>query len=85
MKPITIDDIINKVEADALKRRDDAGYGGEHHDGGYSHTMDCIRFYRLGKSGGMPDEWNRVKKEMLAEIDAEYKEYIRLCEKFKGL
>lgn len=76
-----------------LKKADDlranAGYSGAMHDGGSGRVQDEANAFICGLSGILPNGWNTemAKVQMdfdqkVKEKDPEYKEFVRLKEKF---
>lgn len=75
-----IDKVIAVVLVEAERMRLNAAYAGELDDGGAGSLMEQVKFYQYGMKNVLPKEW-----EKYAELlDPEYKEYLRLKEKFKG-
>lgn len=81
-KNYNIADLIDAVERVAKQKGDNAAYAGSMSDGGMSRLLEQVKFYRLGASGKMPEEWVRLCGHLL---DDEWQEYERLREKFKGM
>jgi hypothetical protein len=75
---VNVDELIKLVLKDANKKREDAAYGGQHHDGGASMIETQVKFYNYGRAGKVPPEW----KGLESQLDPEYAEYQRLQKKF---
>ena len=73
-----IDRVIDLVHQDAKRMAENAGYSGAMNDGGASVLENQVRFYLMGRSGEMPDEW----KQYANKLDPEYAEWQRLQKKF---
>lgn len=69
-------ELVRKAAADA---RSNAGYSGSWDDGGASRMERDIEFYLMGRSGLIPPDWKKYQKL----LDPEYKEYLRLKNKFE--
>ena len=72
---------INAALDDAKQRREDAGMGGYHTDGGASQIEENVRFYKLGLNKSIPIEW----KQLVEKKSPEYKLYLDLKRKFENL
>ena len=79
---IMIEDIIKLVLIDAEKRRNDAGYAGRMDDGGASALKEQVEYYLAGMNGEIPENWQKYVKEIKILSDPEYRDYLRLKEKF---
>lgn len=75
-----IKQIIEVIKEEAHERKMGAAFNGERSDGGASILENQIRFYLLGQKGEVPPEWKKYEHK----IDPEYREYMRLKEKFGG-
>lgn len=75
-----IDELKQKVLETAEERREAAALGGESGDGGAHRLIEQVRFYELGESGVIPEEWSVYAKQ----LDPEWEEYCRLKKKFGG-
>lgn len=67
-------------------KKSDAGYGGEHHDGGYREAMAIISANELGLEGldlTHVKGFQSLIPEFNMQKDPEYAEYLRLQEKFE--
>ena len=65
---------------DADSKASDAAYAGKYDDGGASFIREQVKFYKYGQQGVVPPEWKRYE----SELDPEYKEYVRLKQKFNS-
>ena len=75
----TIEELIKAVKIEAKNRADNAAYNGERHDGGSSTLLNQVKYYEMGMKGEYPEEWERFNRH----IDPEYKDYLRLKNKFR--
>lgn len=73
-----LDKVMELILKEAENRRQDAGYGGFHNDGGASDLEAQVKFYCYGMTGAFPTEWEAYK----IKLDPEYTEYLRLKGKF---
>lgn len=73
-----VDSVIKEIRKAAEERRQSAGYNGSMDDGGASRLERDVKFYLAGRSGSLPEEWKEYEKL----LDPEYKEYLRLHQKF---
>ena len=75
-----------KIE-EAEKARDDAAYGGEYHDGGYSVEMKIIAAFQDGityeQIGKIPSWLNVYVDKAKKMNDPEWENYLRLKNKFE--
>ena len=70
----------------ARNLRLDAGYGGEMHDRGASRIEDVVDAYQKGLHGDTPANVKALAshyQEWESENDEDWKEFLRLKEKFK--
>lgn len=74
--------IISMVLQAAADARDSAGYSGSFGDGGASILETQVKFYRYGMEGIIPPGWRQYQNQVEKEADPEYKEYLRLQNKF---
>ncbi|HEY5268389.1 MAG TPA: hypothetical protein VII94_04620 [Candidatus Saccharimonadales bacterium] len=70
--------LMELVLEDAADSEYGAGMNGSHHDGGASVLKMQVEYYRYGRDGITPPDWNKYLKE----LDPEYQEYLRLKAKF---
>jgi hypothetical protein len=82
MSDVMFGKVIAMVLRDAENRRTDAGYGGRWDDGGASRLQDQVSFFQYGLARTLPPEWEEYRKQADNEADPEYKEYLRLHQKF---
>jgi hypothetical protein len=73
-----IDFIIKKAE----QEKENAAFSGCWSDGGYQSTLDEISIWKAGLEGKVPKEWSAYVRAFRRETDPEYKDYIRLKDKF---
>ena len=78
MEKYEIEDLIKAVRIEAHEREQNAAYGGRMDDGGSGSLLKEVEFYEKGLRREYPKEWERYSKH----IDPEYKEYMRLKNKF---
>lgn len=62
-----IDEIMQFVLNAAHSAKESAGYGGRWDDGGASVLENQVKFYRLGQSGKVPEEWKQYIPKPTAE------------------
>lgn len=74
--------IFDLIQREAHSARESAGHNGGWDDGGASRLEDQVRFYRYGMEDIIPPEWKRYQNQVEKEADPEYKEYLRLQNKF---
>lgn len=73
------------VRKSAKAARDDAGYGGRHDDGGASRMEEQLRYFEDGMTFAMTGKsqmYGVTLEKLKRENDPEYKEFLRLKEKF---
>ncbi len=78
-----IEAIMAKVLAEAHQARENAGYSGSWGDGGAGVMEAQVQFYRYGRDGVIPPEWQKYAEEVRKEADPEYAQYQRLKNKFE--
>ncbi len=78
-----IEKIMQKVLAEAHSARENAGYSGSWGDGGASVLEAQVQFYRYGRDGVVPPEWQKYADQANKEADPEYAQYQRLKAKFE--
>jgi len=81
------------IKKEAEQKKLDAGYNGEHHDGGASAMLYEFKIYMMGLNKEIPEHWvkhldeftfkNKLDKD--PEYRDEYAEYLRLQSKFKDV
>lgn len=74
-----IEKVMEIVLQEADERQRAAGHNGERGDGGASMLRQQVKFYKMGMAGHVPIEWEKYKQK----LDPEWKEYLRLKEKFE--
>ncbi len=85
-----IEDWVDEVHCAAARAKENAGYGGFHHDGGAREMIDSAETFQAGVHFGMklstklPDGCYEYIKKKRAEEDPEYKKYLELKEKFES-
>ena len=75
-------DVFLIIEKEAETRNLNAAYGGSHGDGGASILRDQVKFYKYGRDGLIPPEWEPYIRQAERERDPEYAELMRLKKKF---
>lgn len=79
--------IETTVLQSAKQTREAAGYDGRYDDGGASVKENNLKYWLSGINGQIPDAYSRLvenyKRQQLIDNDHEYREYLRLQEKFK--
>jgi hypothetical protein len=80
---VDIETIMSKVMAEAHNARESAGYSGSWGDGGAGVMEAQVQFYRYGRDGVVPPEWQKYAEQARKEADPEYSEYQRLKGKFE--
>lgn len=73
------------MEKKAAQLKSDAGHSGAHDDGGCQRILDIVQAYECGKNGFHPTMITAFVgyiKEYDKHTDEEWKEYLRLKEKF---
>lgn len=79
-----IDEALDAYVKAAYRRKENAAYGGEHHDGGYQHSVDLVKAYIAGVDGSLPpfiDEKYFIEAKKVKE-DPDYIKYLELKKKF---
>jgi hypothetical protein len=74
--------VMSLVVQEANRLEENAGFGGEYHDGGAGVLRDGVNMYRLGMARRLPAGWVPFVKQMRDEQDPEFEEYQRLKAKF---
>ncbi len=77
--------IISWVKKEAKNRRDNAGYAGSWDDGGANILLREIEAYQAGMAGTVPPSWETIIAKRAQEQDPEFREYVRLANKFGPL
>jgi hypothetical protein len=81
-----INSLLNKIFDVILREahdaRESAGYSGSYGDGGASRLEEQVKFYKYGMIKALPPEWDKYHDQARNEADPEYKEYLRLQNKF---
>lgn len=77
--------IMERVEAEANRLAEDAGFAGDSGDGGASVLRDGVSMFRLGMNRRLPAAWIPFAEALKRERDPEWAEYQRLKEKFNGI
>ena len=84
---INIDEALECYKVMYAQHKEDAAFGGEHHDGGYSHAIDLIKAFRAGMlfktNGTLPGFLEMFVRQADIEADPDWSEYQRLKEKFE--
>ncbi len=80
---VDIETIMQKVLAEAHRAREDAGYSGSWGDGGASVLEAQVQFYRYGRDGVVPPEWQKHAEQAKKEADPDYAQYQKLKAKFE--
>lgn len=76
--------VVKFMRAKAQLYRDNAGYSGAMHDGGAARLEEAIEAFLHGYfRKSWPQKWFKDIEEMSKNDDPEYKEYLRLKDKFK--
>ena len=79
--------IETTVLQSAKQTRDDAGYAGRYDDGGASIKENNLKYWLMGINGQIPDGYSTMvrayNRQQLIDNDPEYREYLRLQEKFQ--
>ncbi len=78
-------EFMSYMYAQVKNLADDAGYSGEHHDGGSRALKDTIRAFEAGIRGVYPDTWDKYHKEFIVKSDPEYQKYLELKAKFERM
>ena len=81
---VDINAVMKKVRAEAESRKDDAGRGGYHHDGGASAMIREVEMFEDGMNGIVPQTWIEYAKEIRNEADPEWDDFQRLKAKSEG-
>ena len=76
-------EVMELILDDAEERRQNAGFNGQHSDGGARELEEKVEIYRHGLEGSFPTEWVKYVKQYKKENDPEYKMYLRLKEQFE--
>jgi len=66
----------------AHQKREDAGYSGSWGDNGARALEETCDAFEAGLQGKCPDAWKEELAKMQRENDPEYKEFLRLKQKF---
>jgi len=75
-------DVFLIIEREAEARYNKAAYGGSMDDDGAKSLRDQVKFYKYGREGLVPPEWEIYVKQAQRESDPEYAELMRLKKKF---
>jgi len=82
-----IEKALLAIEVEYEGRRQAAGMGGRHDDGGYREKMQQLEYFKDGirfeRAGIVPDWLADAVHEVEIKEDPEYAEYQRLKEKFE--
>jgi hypothetical protein len=81
---VHIEQIIQRVLAEARDVKTAAAYNGNMTDGGADVLEAQVRFYRYGRNGVVPPEWQKYADQVRKEADPEYEQYKKLKMKFEG-
>jgi hypothetical protein len=80
-----IEQVIELVLKEATARENEAGFNGSMSDGGAGRLRDQVAFYKMGMEGTIPSEWREYLIKAKRESDPEFREYVRLKEKFERM
>ena len=89
--PAIVEKVISLILREAHDRRESAGFGGSHSDGGASRLESEVAMWRMGRDGVFPPEWEKYvdKAEKLSRIEAArkdpaFKDYERIKKLIEG-
>ena len=70
------------IERDAAQKYINAGMSGSNGDGGASVLREQVKYYKYGRDGILPPEWEPYQLQALRESDPDWAELQRLKKKF---
>lgn len=70
------------IEREVESRALNAGYNGSYSDGGASVLREQVKYYKYGRDGILPPEWEPYQLQALRESDPDWAELMRLKKKF---
>ena len=73
---------IDFLQKEAKILGNSAAHNGAYNDGGQKELERQVQAWMAGRAGQIPSFWESYMKKYRRETDPEFKEYIRLKEKF---